>query len=378
MECLICTSEKLTVLTKYTDAPSNIQRLLTKEQLSQDNKISFDLVKCDSCGLIQLGDLSNISEDYYDEYYMTTSFSSQLTEYVDWLSDKFISTFNLSGKKLFEIGCGDGQFLKLFDEKNVITKGFEPSKVFFDEAKKKNLDVINDYFTSKVVKKDEFDAFVSRAVFEHLKNPNEILRDIFFALKDGGVGLIEVPSFEKAIKQRRYYDVFTDHVAYYTKQSLGMLLERNGFELVESFNSFNDEFIVAFFRKNISYSLPHFIKDFENYIKTFQKDFIKLQQDYSSIAMWGAGAKGNALLSMAGFTDKDIDYVIDSDPFKIGKYTIGSHIPIVSPELLLEKKPDVIILTALAYADEIVSLIKNKYNFKGRIFTISPELKEVQ
>lgn len=93
------------------------------------------------------------------------------------------------------------------------------------------------------------DPVASRAVFEHLKNLNEVLQSAWTVLGDGSAGVIEVPSFDNAINERRYYDVFSVHLGYCTKHSLIGHLGLNGFEIVKLFNEFDGKYIAAYFRK---------------------------------------------------------------------------------------------------------------------------------
>jgi len=375
--CILCGDKNFRTLFHVDKAPKNIQGLLVEKELDKDKTISFDLIQCKKCDMIQLGDFDILPRDYYDDYIMTQSFSKQNQEYLMDISTRFVKRFNLFGKKLFEIGSGDGEFLLKFKEQGLNVVGIEPSLTFSKRAEK-GLVILKEYFNKNTTLKEKsFDAIVSRAVFEHLKNPHSVLEGITKVLKESGVGLIEVPNFEKSIKERRYYDVFSDHVAYYTKKTLIKLLELHNFEIVEIFNTFNDEFLVVFFRKNQNYSVNKFIKDFAIYKKDFRKTLDKLKKENKTIAFWGAGGKGNAILSLCDIRKEEIKHVIDSDINKIGKHTIGTHIKIVSPSILYKEKIDTIIITAMAFASEIIQDLKSKYNYKGRIFVISPKLTEV-
>jgi UDP-N-acetylmuramoylalanine-D-glutamate ligase len=90
------------------------------------------------------------------------------------------------------------------------------------------------------------------------------------------------------------------------------------------------------------------------------------------IAVWGAGGKGIAFLSMCNISpNKDILFVIDSDPQKQGKYTTGSHILIKSPKEVNFKKLDLIIISAVMYQKEIIKDLKSKYNYKNKIALIA-------
>lgn len=379
MKCSLCDKQDFDVLLKFNKAPQNIQRLLRKEELLKDKLISFKLVKCKYCDMVQLDNPNLDPESYYDDYFMTTSFLEQLKNYESDLCDLFVSDFQLKGKTLLEIGCGEGQFLTLFRNKGVDVIGVEPSELFYKIAVNKRLKVINEYFNDKTsLKENSCDAFVSRQVFEHVKNPNEILRTAHRVLNEGGVGMIEVPSFEKTIVDRRYYDIFPDHVCYYTKNTLLFLLNKNGFEVTKIFNSFNDEYLVVFFRKNQNVFLDDFVNNFEIYKLDTMRKLEELSSDGKKIVIWGAGGKGNAFLNLCDIKHSPIKYIIDSDKAKQGKYTIGTHYHIKNPDILLsDKDVDIVIISAMAYHKEIKKTLKEKYKFAGDIYTISPKLKKI-
>ena len=379
IKCRICDNLSFNKLLKYNLAPRNIQRLLTKEELVNDKRVSFNLVQCDKCGLVQIDDTSVVSESYYENYFMTTAFSKCLKKYEKELCNKFVSKFNLKGKRLFEIGSGEGQFLSLFKKQNIEVIGIEPSEAFLKVARDKGLNMLKEYFDENTsLEKESYDAFVSRQVFEHLNEPNKVLRGVKKVLKEGGVGMIEVPSFEKSIINKRYYDVFLDHPCYYTKKTLLYLLNKNGFEVIDIFSSFNGEYMVAFFRKESSFSLEKFIKDFKEYKSDFTKELKKITSKSRKVIMFGAGGKGIALLNLCGVSDSQIKYIIDSDKFKQGKYTLGTHHFINNPEILFKDTDvDAIIISAMAYYNEIKKQLREKYKFKGSIYRISPKLEEI-
>ena len=309
---------------------------------------------------------------------MSQTCSPSSREYSKQLAHQFVTEFGLADKQLFEIGCGDGEFLKYLEEDGVQTVGIEPSAPFAKLAQEKGLAIRVEYFDdTTTLAPDSFDAFASRAVFEHLKDPHEILRNVKKVLKEGGVGMIEVPSFEKAIRDRRYYDVFSDHVAYYTKRTLILLLERHGFEILKAFNAFEGEFIVVYFCKNAMASIEGFAQDFNAYRAQFRSTLDDLKRRGKRTAIWGAGGKGNAVLSVCDVRHDDIVFVIDSAPHKIGKYTIGSHFPIVSPDTLRADRPDAIIISAMAFSEEIRKILKEKYAYAGEVYVISPMLRRV-
>jgi len=373
-KCIICGNRKLKSIIEINNAPAYAQRLLNKNEIKKDKKIPLTLIFCSKCKLCQLKKDSFVGRNYYNNYsWLPVSYSKQMLAYQKWLAKDFVKYFNLKGESVFEIGCGDGMFASFLNKNGLKTIGIEPSTSLYNLAKKK-IKVLNQFLNKKTsLKKKYYSAFVSRQVFEHLGNPNQILKDAKLYLKPGGVGLIEVPSFSTIMENNRYYDIYREHVAYYTKDTLQYLLAINNFEVIKIFNTANNEYLTAYFKHN----------DWDSELKLFSANYIsykdsiqKLFNLYKNkkIAVWGAGGKGMALLSMCNISaNKDILFVIDSDPQKQGKYTTGSHILIKSPKEVNFLKLDLIVISAVMYQKEIIKDLKSKYNYKNKIALIAPK-----
>lgn len=376
-KCILCGNKKFKTIIKINNAPVYVERLLDKNEIQNDKKILIELISCRRCKLCQLKRDNFVERNFYDNYQMAVSYSKQMQDYQKWQAGDFVKYFNLKGKSAFEIGCGDGMFASFLNKYGLKTIGVEPSKPFYNLAKKK-IKVLNQYLNKKTsLEKKNYDAFVSRQVFEHLTNPNQVLRDAKLYLKPNGVGLIEVPSFLTTIKDNRYYDIFRDHVAYYTKYTLQYLLTKNNFQVIRIFHSADDEYLTAYFKNHGCYGdeLRLFSTNYTNYKNSVKKLF-NLHKN-KKIAVWGAGGKGIALLSMCNISPKHILFVIDSDPHKQGKYTAGSHILIKSPNEVNFKKLDLIVISAVMYQKEIIKDLKSKYNYKNEIALVAPEQRIV-
>jgi 2-polyprenyl-3-methyl-5-hydroxy-6-metoxy-1,4-benzoquinol methylase len=371
--CLLCGYKKFKTVVKINNAPSSVGKLLSRQQVKNDKKTAITLMRCARCHLCQLGRKDFIEDGYYDDYQMMTSFSSQMQKYQEWLARDFVAYFGLKGKRVFEIGCGDGMFASLLNRQGSMTVGVEPSRLFYAIAKKR-IKVLNQHFDDNTgLRKKHYDGFVARQVFEHLMNPSQILKNARKFLKPDGVGLIEVPCFSISVKDNRYYDIFRDHVAYYTNHTLQYLLTVNNFEVLKIFPSANNEYLTAYFKndEHQDKDLQVFAANFTDYKKGIQALFKSYRN--KNIAVWGAGGKGIALLSMCNIKPSDILFVIDSDPVKWNKYTPGSHVLVRSPFDTDFMNIDLIFISAIMYQKEIINDLRNKFGYKNRIGVMQPE-----
>jgi 2-polyprenyl-3-methyl-5-hydroxy-6-metoxy-1,4-benzoquinol methylase len=350
---------------EFPKYPKTISNLFNDPQSAKKSFISISFLKCCFCNHVQIAE--DMPQEFYEDYVMTVSHSKKMNDFQYEQAKYFIEKYNLRDKKVLEVGCGDGNFLNILRASGVKAYGNEPSTPFRELALKKGLNV-DDKFVNENYKHADipFDAVISREVMEHVPAPVEFLRNIRKLLKPEGHILIEVPNFEKAIRELRYYDMFPDHLSYFTKESLTAAMLLSGYSNVEIFYGMEDEFIYAI-AKNRSLSSSMLIKA----KNSIQSEFEKLFNEYNYIVVWGAGGKGISALGSLNDSSK-IKYIVDSDPYKQGRYIPSAGILVKSPEDLFDdNEVELIVLTNLAYTDEILNILKQN-NFKARIKVLSP------
>ena len=338
--------------------PGAAQYMPSEDTLENDSGVDLKICQCSGCGLVQL---SNDPVPYYKEVIRATSFSKEITDFRRKQFKTFIKDYNLENKKILEIGCGTGHYLSIMDELDVDASGIEFSAASVELCKNNGLSVEESYIEKRSQKLDHgpFDAFFIMSFLEHVPHPKKILGGIYNNLNDGAVGLVEVPNFDMILKKNLFSEFINDHLFYFTKETLRLTLERNGFEIVECNEIWYDYIISAVVRKRPKTNLSDFQshqekikKEIGNYIAGFSKD---------SVVIWGAGHQSLVIMSMAELNGK-IKYVVDSATFKQGKYTPATHIPIVGPERLDSDPVEAIIVMAASYSDEVAGIIQKKYN----------------
>jgi SAM-dependent methyltransferase len=286
----------------------------------------------------------------------------------------FVGRFDLAGKRVIEVGSGDGNYLGILRSLGVDAIGIEPSARFREVAAAAGHEVLGGYVTaSDPIPGGPYDAFVTREVFEHVPDPNDFLQGIRASLTPDAVGLVEVPSIEQALQHGRFFDFFPDHVNYWSVSTLARALERNGFLVLDVTRGMNGEYLQAVVRVDAG-------RDFESLQRAVSQVSAGLRDllescaaDGRRVAAWGSGAKGLTSLAAAGASG--IRYVIDSDPYKQGRLTPATHLPVVGPDQLASDPVDVVILTALAYRDEIVAQLRGPLGFDGTIAVLGTPLE---
>lgn len=363
-KCKICNRDNFSEFIHFNSYPRTISFLFSNKEESLKDKSPLTFLKCDYCQHIQIS--NDMPQSFYDDYIMTVSHSKKMNYFQNQQADQFIEMFNLKGKTIFEAGCGDGNFMDLLKNKGCLVFGNEPSKSFRELAIKKELNV-DPYFINEayININAPFDAVISREVMEHVPEPVEFLFNLKKLLKQDGFILIEVPNFEKSLKEQRFYDMFPDHLSYFTRESLTVAMLISGFKNINIHYGMDEEFIYATGQnRNIN---SNGLKAAFNLIHI---DFNKLCKEFNNIVVWGAGGKGISALGSLQNISK-IKYVVDSDPFKHNKYLPSSGLIVKNPEVLFnDSTVDLLIITNLAYTDEIINILKIN-NFQSKIMLLS-------
>ena len=225
-----------------------------------------------------------------------------------------------------------------------------------------------------------FDAFVQFNFLEHQPDPCDMLRNIGRNLKPQALGLITVPSFEYILRYNGYYELLRDHIANYTEFTLQKLLQDCGFELL-SMDLVNRDTIEAIVRKadpdelsELHYSgrlidVSALRDSYDRLSASVNAHIDHLSESRRTMAIWGASHQGFTLAATTKLGGR-VEYIIDSAPFKQGRFSPASHIPIVAPDYAVAHPVDEILIVAPGYTDEIASIIRERFDENVRILVL--------
>jgi 2-polyprenyl-3-methyl-5-hydroxy-6-metoxy-1,4-benzoquinol methylase len=371
-KCRVCDENFFeTPLLKYANMPSIAQHLPDKDSLREDRGIDLEICQCSGCGLVQL---SNDPVDYYREVIRAVGISEEMKEFRLNQFKSFIEKYSLTGKKIIEIGCGKGEYMKAVQNAgNFKPYGIEYSQDSVKKCLEENLDVSKEFIetTDHKINQSPFDAFYILNYLEHLPYPNITFNGIYNNLSPEGVGIVEVPNFDMILRENLFSEFMRDHLFYFTKETLKSTLEKNNFEIIECEETWHNYILSATIKKSLKNDGKQINKKIEKMdlssFKNHQDSIIKEVNNYidnfgdNQVAIWGAGHQSFAIMSLAGLQEK-VKYVLDSATFKQGKYTPSTHIPIVHPDKLNLDPVDSIIIIAGSYSDEVAKIIQKKYN----------------
>lgn len=387
--CLACKARLSdTPLLTLDGMPGSAQDIPDASQVEGDQGISLNLHQCPECGLIQF-DCQPVA--YYRDVIRSGGFSTTMVELRRRQYRHLIEKYGLEGKKILEAGCGRGEFLSVLREFPVQAYGIEHKEDLVEIARKEGLSVWRQFPEEEdtILESEEvrppYDAFLSFNFLEHQPEPDKMLRCIWNNLTEDGLGLVTVPSLEYILEYNGYYELIRDHLAYYTFDTLRSLMEHNGFQVLEEEMVNRDTLSVIVkkvpmsnqgdeARRRQSIDIRGLSASRSFLDREVNQLIDSLHKEGKSLAIWGASHQGFTLAATTRLGDK-VSYMMDSAPFKQGRFAPASHIPIVAPDHFMEEPVDAILIVAPGYTDEIAGIIRKKYAFgpsgeRTRILTL--------
>ena len=386
-----------TSLFELTSAPASAQDIPDAKEVQNDEGVTLHLRQCSGCGLVQF-DCEPVA--YYRDVIRAGGGSSTMRELRASQYRHLIETYHLEGKTFFEAGCGRGEFLKFLQEFPVEIYGMEHKADLVEMARKEGLRVWREFpgredqrfghspeasmlpESGWSVPEKPFDVFLSFNFLEHQPRPDIMLKAIWNNLAEDGMGLVTVPSLEYILEKGSYYELIRDHIAYYTFDTLRALLNHCGFEVLEE-EMINRDTLSMVVRKmampetdadagvkgaGVSIIAP-LREGYEIVTAEVRALTERLAREGKRLAMWGASHQGFTLASTSEL-GKHLAYIIDSAPFKQGRFAPASHVPIMAPDHYFEEPVDAVLIVAPGYTDEIAGIIKTRFGGKVETMTL--------
>jgi SAM-dependent methyltransferase len=362
--CRLCDYACVEAVLELPGMPRWNHRLLQPDELSTDSGVDLTVYRCPSCGFVSVP--MNLSGDYYDDYVNVPSLSLQAQQFQTGQARDFVNRFGLSGRRVLEVGCGDGYFLRAMHDAGAECFGIEPSRTQGQFASQRGIRIeFGTLSGRRILGEAPFDAFATRQVLEHVEDMRDFLLTIRDNLRAGAVGLVEVPNLHKLIEEARFFDFIPEHVNYFTPRSLGLALQLSGFEVLEVCEVQEGESLRAL----VQWHSPADYEPLVSRIESLRFDIAKFvtgcQLQGGKVAFWGAGGKGLSMMAIADVSE--VQLLVDSDPQKVGLYTPVSHLRVASPEALALQGIDAVIVVAPAYENEIVTKLRTELAFSGPI-----------
>ncbi len=403
-KCLICKKKELICyLSLGKAAPAN--SYLTKRQLSKKEfKAPLEVYFCKNCNLAQLLHIVDRSYIFSDYAYFSSTSPMLVKHFEDYANEVFKRYPQQSKQLVVDIGSNDGVLLKPFKKLGAKVLGIDPAKNIARIANKDGIETLPVFFNKEIVKKlikkyGKAGILTSNNTLAHTDALHSIFEGAKEFLDEKGVFVFEVQYLVDLLSHNEFDNTYHEHICFHSIRPLQYLLNMYDMEIIDVIHTdtHGGGIMVFASHKLSSHSISKTVQEFmENEkklglhkISTYKrfakrppmvkKSLTKLLKDLKKkgkkITAYGASAKCTTLLQYCNIGSDVIDYITDSAPSKQGKFTPGSHIPIVAPEILKLKTPDYIVITAWNYAKNIMEK-ENWFTKKGGKFIIPiPEPK---
>jgi len=301
-----------------------------------------------------------------------------------------------------ELGCNDGIMLKHIAARGINHIGIEPSGNVAVLARQKGVQVLEKFFTRDTAKEivDKYghaDIICGANVMCHIEEINSVLEGVNILLKDDGILFFEDPYLLDIVKKSSFDQIYDEHIYYFSGLSISELGRRHNMQLIDMIHqNVHGGSMRYYLKKNGSNVVTDRAKEYLSQEKAFELQkiesylnfkyrvdkicsdlktiLIKIKQKGSRIAGYGATSKSATLLNYAQIGPDIIDYISDTTPTKINKYTPGTHIPIKSYEFFAADNPPYTLLLAWNHKEEIFKKEKEYRQKGGKFITYFPEV----
>jgi hypothetical protein len=358
---------------------------------------------CEQCWLVQLEEYVT-PEDIFGFYPYFSSFSDSWLRHAERYAREAIERFGLTnGNLVVELGSNDGYLLQFFVGAGIPVLGIEPAKNVAEEAVKKGIPTRAVFFgkdTAGSLREEGIraDLIVGNNVLAQVPDLNSFVAGIKILLAEEGAVTIEYPHLMRLVEENQFDTIYHEHFSYFSLSVTARIAGAHGLEVfdVEELPSHGGSLRVFFQHAEGIRSIEPAVKDLlereeaaglggPDYYARFSANveavkrrllafLIDAKRRGKTVVGYGAPGKGNTLLNYCGIRSDFLDFTVDRNPLKQGRFLPGTHIPIRPPEALEEARPDYVLILPWNLKNEIAEQLKGIRSWGGQFVVPIPDV----
>jgi hypothetical protein len=381
------------------------ESFLAPEQVNQMEPFyPLHVYVCENCYLAQLEEYVS-PEHIFTEYAYFSSYAVTWLQHAERYTELMIERFKLNDKSfVVEVASNDGYLLQYFVQRNIPVLGIEPAKNVAKVAVEKGVPTLTEFFGVELAEQlraegKQADLIAGNNVLAQVPDINDFVGGLKLLLKPTGVITIEFPHLMRLMAENQFDTIYHEHFSYFSFISAEKIFAAHGLTLfdVEELPTHGGSLRI-YGRHTENDALPLTDRAIEMHEREIRMGFANMQhysafgeqvketkrkllnflieakRDGKSIAGYGAPGKGNTLLNYCGIRTDFLDYTVDRNPYKHGKFLPGTHIPIYPPEKIWETKPDYVFILPWNFKDEIMSQMAGIREWGGKFIVPIPEV----
>jgi hypothetical protein len=361
---------------------------------------------CERCWLAQTEDFLQAGQLFSANYAYFSGYSTEWLAHSERYVSDMVARFGLTSEShVVEVAANDGYLLQYVRARGIPCTGIEPTHSTAEAARERGIAIVEDFFGVALAEQlaaneRHADLMTANNVLAHVPDINDFVRGFAILLKPHGVATFEFHHLKRLVDECQFDTIYHEHFSYLSLTAVQTIFEVGGLSIfdVEQQPTHGGSLRVFAQRTDTGERARTPAVDAllaaegeaglcgRPYYAGFQERVLKVKNDFlsflvgaradgRSVAAYGAAAKGNTLLNLAGVRPDLIEFVVDRNPEKAGKYLPGSRIPIVDETRLQSAKPDFVVLLPWNLKSELARQLVYVAGWGGRLVTAVPRLE---
>lgn len=363
------------------------------------------LYVCEHCWLVQTEDYAAADALFSADYAYFSSVSLSWLEHAKRYAEMITRRLGLGADSfVIEVASNDGYLLRNFVASGIPCMGIEPTDSTAVAAEQQGISVLREFFGESLANRlksegRQADLIAGNNVYAHVPDINDFTKGLKLALKAGGTITLEFPHLMRLLEFNQFDTVYHEHYSYLSLYSVCHMFEQAGLRVIDVeelpthggsiriYGAHAEDaritadavrLLLAQEEKRGMRDLKPYL-DFQQHAERIKNDLLTFLIDQKRqgkrVAAYGAAAKGCTLLNFAGIKPDLLPYVCDAAPSKQGKFLPGTHVPILSPKLIHERRPDVVLILPWNIREEVMMQLAFIREWGGVFVTAVPGIE---